>query len=295
MRIRLKSWRHVGDTACLSAAMANLLAAHPDWEAWYCGDYAEMFEGGPFHSRPGEADRVIQLAYGDAGCREADASGGNVCEAYTRALAWHLGEDIPCVHRAPVLPEPTECMEWAGQYRGCILLNSNCQRRSLTKGYPHWGEVARLLADAGRRVVLMGGREERDVRDGALFFGAVDLRGQTSIRQLMALARVAACVASPASGIVHIAAAYGTPCVTVTGAREPVALTAYPAARHVSTTCAGRTAYGPQRGCMHFVADASNASCERAVRVGGRWYPSCMAEIDPATIVSNIRGLLGTS
>ena len=101
--------------------------------------------------------------------------------------------------------------------------------------------------------------------------------------------------ASPAAGIVHSAAAYGTPCVTVTGGREPVALTAYPSARHVATTCAGRMAYGAQRGCMHFVADASNASCERAVLVGGRWYPSCMAEIDPATILSNIRGLLGTS
>lgn len=288
MKIRLKSWRHLGDTACLSAAMANLAALHPDWEAWYCGDYAEMYDGGPFHSRPDGADRIIQLAYNDHGGYEKTASRGNVCESYTAALAGWLGEDIPCVHRAPVLPVPTECMEWAGQFRGCVLLNTNCQQRSSTKGYPHWPVVAKMLRDAGKRVALMGGRENRDIRHAGEFPGCADLRGRTTVRQLMALASVASCVASPASGIVHIAAAYGTPCVVVTGARELPALTAYPNTRHLTAVCHGRREYGTERGCMHFVADATMVSCEHAVEVEGRWYPRCMTDIPPEKIANAI-------
>lgn len=288
MKIRLKSWHHVGDTVILSAAMANLLELHTDWQVWYNGDYSELFDGGPFHSRRGEADRVYQLAYNDNGGYEKKATAGNCCESYTASLAGFLGEKIPCVYRTPVLPDPTECMEWAEQFRGCVLLNTNCQRRSSTKGYPYWHTVARLLLDAGQRIVLMGGREPRDVHDGNDYPGCSDLRGQTSIRQLMALSKVAACVASPASGIVHISAAYNTPCVVITGAREPVGLTKYPNTCHLTSTCNGLGEYGPQRGCMHFVADATMASCEDAVEINGRWYPRCMAKIPPETIANAI-------
>lgn len=288
MKIRLKSWRHLGDTACLSAAMANLLELHPDWQTWYCGDYAEMFDGGPFHSRPDGADRIIQLAYNDYGGYEKEATAGNFCESYTASLAGFLGEKIPCVYHTPVLPEPTECMEWAEQWRGCVLLNTNCQQRSRTKGYPYWHTVARLLLAAGQRVVLMGGCEPRDVHDDNDYPGCSDLRGQTSVRQLMALASVAACVASPASGIVHISAAYATPCVVITGAREPVGLTKYPNTRHLTSTCNGLREYGPERGCMHFVADATMTSCEHALQINGRWYAQCMADIAPEKVAENI-------
>ena len=285
MKIRLKSWRHVGDTVCLSAAMANLSFAHPDWEIWYAGNYDEMYAGSRFEKRPYDADRVIQLAYNDGGAWEKGASRGNVCESYTMALSYHLGEDIQVVAGTPVLPYPTDTALWAEQYKGCVLLNTNCQQRSSTKGYPYWDAVAKALVDNGEMVVLMGGAEDRDIKDGAEFAHCIDLRGQTSIRQLMALATVASCVISPASGIVHISAAYDTPCVVVVGAREPTGLTEYPYTTHVTTECNGRHLYGPKRGCMHFCADATMASCEKAVEINGRWYPQCMAEIPPEAVV----------
>ena len=285
MKVRLKSWRHVGDTVCLSAAMQNLKMKHPDWEIWYSGNYDEMFFGSDFYKRPYDADKVIQLAYNDGGAHEKTANRGNVCESYTYALSYHLGEDIPLLTGVPVLPMPEEEMQWAEPFKGCVTLNTNCQQRSSTKGYPYWQKVAEILVKNGEKVVLMGGTEERDIKDGAEFKECIDLRGQTSIRQLMALAIVSSGIISPASGIVHISAAYDTPCLVVIGAREPKGLTEYPFARHITTSCQGRHTYGEKRGCMHFVADASMASCERAVEINGRWYPQCMAEIQPERIV----------
>ena len=285
MKIRLKSWRHVGDTVCLSCAMANLSFAHPDWEVWYSGNYDDMYTGSRWEKRPYDADRVIQLAYNDGGAWEKGASRGNVCESYTQALSFHLGEEVPIVTGCPVLPYPTDAALWAEQYKNCVIINTNCQQRSSTKGYPYWNEVAKALTDNGERVVLMGGNEDRDIQDGADFQGCIDLRGKTTIRQLMALATVASGIISPASGIVHISAAYDTPCLVLTGAREPVGLTDYPFTRHISTDCTGRKHYHSKRGCMHFVADSTMVSCEKAVEINGRWYPSCMAGIPPLTVV----------
>ena len=288
MKIRLKSWRHVGDTVCLSAAMANLAFIHPDWEIWYSGNYDEMCEGTRYAKRPYEADRVIQLAYNDGGGYEKTASRGNVCEAYTQALAGHLGESIPCATGTPVLPYPSECAVWAEQYKGCILVNSNCQKRSSTKGYPYWNLVCKRLLERGEKVVLMGGSDDRDIEDGNDFSGCIDLRGKTSIRELMALATVSACVVSPASGIVHISAAYDTPCVVVIGAREASGLTDYPFTRRLTNFCLGRKEYGVTRGCMHFQADETMKSCEKAVEIDGRWYPECMSRISPDEVIQNV-------
>jgi ADP-heptose:LPS heptosyltransferase len=73
--------------------------------------------------------------------------------------------------------------------------------------------------------------------------GVVDLRGQTSLRQLIRLMHHAEGAISPVSVLMHLAAAVETPagrpksrpCVVVAGGREPPHFTAYPHHQYIHT------------------------------------------------------------
>lgn len=73
--------------------------------------------------------------------------------------------------------------------------------------------------------------------------GAVDLRGQTTLRQLVRLVHRAQGVISPISLLMHLAAAVETPagsprnrpCVVIAGGREPPHFTAYPHHQFIHT------------------------------------------------------------
>ena len=78
--------------------------------------------------------------------------------------------------------------------------------------------------------------------------GAIDLRGQTTLRQLVRLMYHAQGVVSPVSLLMHLAAAVETapgaprhrPCVVVAGGREPPHFTAYPHHQFIHTVGALR-------------------------------------------------------
>jgi ADP-heptose:LPS heptosyltransferase len=78
--------------------------------------------------------------------------------------------------------------------------------------------------------------------------GVIDLRGQTSIRQLIRLMYHAQGVVSPVSLLMHLAAAVETPpgrpksrpCVVIAGGREPPHFTAYPHHQFIHTVGALR-------------------------------------------------------
>ncbi|MEV7990886.1 glycosyltransferase family 9 protein [Streptomyces sp. NPDC086077] len=76
-------------------------------------------------------------------------------------------------------------------------------------------EVVTLLADAGHRVVVTGGPEETSVTRYVSGGTAVDLGGRTDARQLSGVLRAADVVVAGSSGAVHLAAANGTPVVSL--------------------------------------------------------------------------------
>lgn len=76
-------------------------------------------------------------------------------------------------------------------------------------------EIVRALVEAGYRVVVTGGAAERYLT--ALVAGglAVDLGGRTSLPQLAAVLAGAEAVIAPNTGAAHLAAAVGTPVVSL--------------------------------------------------------------------------------
>ncbi len=90
----------------------------------------------------------------------------------------------------------------------------------------YWGQLAnRLHTDLGAAVVVTGSPNEADVVQAVLrgcSFRPIVLAGQTTIPQLGALLKRADLLLSSDSGPAHMAAALGTPQVTIFGPTDPV-------------------------------------------------------------------------
>lgn len=82
-------------------------------------------------------------------------------------------------------------------------------------------KVASELIESGRRVVLIGGPDEVEQAASLAALtgqdGLVDLVGRTSLRQTMGVLGGLSAVVGSDTGVMHVAAALGTPTVTVFG------------------------------------------------------------------------------
>ncbi len=87
-----------------------------------------------------------------------------------------------------------------------------------------WSELARRLAEGGRRVVVVGGASEQEA--GRELAGAharvIDLTGRTSLDEVLDLMARTDAVVSNDSGLMHLAAAAGTRVVAIFGSSSPI-------------------------------------------------------------------------
>jgi lipopolysaccharide heptosyltransferase I len=98
----------------------------------------------------------------------------------------------------------------------------------------HWtaegfAGVARGVMERGFAAILTGGKGDRGLSEGirAEAPGAMDVTGQTSLADVVALVRRAAVVVTNDSGVMHIAAALGKPAVSIFGPTNPVQVGPY--------------------------------------------------------------------
>ena len=157
-------------------------------------------------------------------------------------------------------------------------------RASVPARAPSAGRVAAMvgaLARAGHRVVVTGSAAEAPVvsavcqRAGAP--GVVDLSGRTSLRTLAAVLAGADVVVAPNTGAAHLAAAVGTPVVSLFA---PVV----PAAR-----------WAPY-GVPHRLLGRPDAACAgtRARVCPVRGHP-CLDTIEPGEVVAAVAELVGAA
>lgn len=118
------------------------------------------------------------------------------------------------------LPVPADAHAWAAEKlpgEQPTLLVSPCSSHPLRNWRPErYAAVADHAASRGWRVLLCGGRSalERDTADAilaAMKAPALDLVGQDTLKQLLALLGRASAVLTPDSGPAHMANAMGTP------------------------------------------------------------------------------------
>lgn len=129
--------------------------------------------------------------------------------------------------------------------------------------------------------------------------GAIDLRGQTTLRELIRLVYHAQGVLCSVTALMHLAAAVETrkgaslnrPCVVIAGGREPAHWEAYPDHQFIHTN--GALACCSAGGCwkdrVHPLRDGDkrDAPSARCVNVAGD-LPRCMDMISPEEVIRKI-------
>lgn len=122
--------------------------------------------------------------------------------------------------RLRVLPAPdTATLTGNGPY---VVVHPGACDPSRVWDAAHCAETVALLADAGHRVVVTGGPGETGLTRRVSAATAVDLGGRTTARTLAGVLRNADAVVTAATGPAHLAAAVGTPVVTLSVPAAPV-------------------------------------------------------------------------
>jgi phosphoheptose isomerase/ADP-heptose:LPS heptosyltransferase len=148
---------------------------------------------------PPEAERALSLAEA-AGYRLPDGDDGRLA-----------------VHRP--LPEVTALTGPPGY----LVVHPGASVPARRQSEPRAAELVRVLADAGHRVLVTGGRGERELTARVAGGHGVDLGGATDLAGLAAVLDRAAVLVAPNTGPAHLAAAVGTPVVSLFAPVVPAA------------------------------------------------------------------------
>ena len=298
---RLKTHPHLGDHVILTGAVRNVRLARPDIHFVPTAEYGEVWNGNPDVHDIDAGGFFLRIEergvdYGTV-MEERFGSNGTCVEGFTKVLCSILGiEQVPLVHNAPILYLTEEEIEWGTQFEDAIVLNSNCQTSTLSKGYPHWQRVVDSLK--GERIVQVGGNLDKDLTMDLR--GVEDWRGKTSIRQLFAMIHGCRLVVSPPSSFSNIAGAFAKKQLVLNGSREADVLTGYEGAVHFSrkSKCQGIPdlgAWGIDCGCVS-LGTKGFRTCPMAggeyVERDGRHWCRCMWDIKPHDISRRIKELL---
>lgn len=96
-----------------------------------------------------------------------------------------------------------------------VVVHPGCTAPARTWSAARWAEAVRALAAAGHAVVVTGSDDERELTAEVAGTNAIDLGGRTDLAQLAAILRGASVVVAPNTGPAHLAAAVGTPVVSL--------------------------------------------------------------------------------
>ncbi|WP_031090553.1 glycosyltransferase family 9 protein [Streptomyces sp. NRRL WC-3549] len=115
--------------------------------------------------------------------------------------------------RLRVLPAPdTAALTGNGPY---VVVHPGASAPARSWDAGRHAEAVRMLADAGHRVVVTGGPAEKELTRMVSGADAVDLGGRTGPRELAGVLRGADALVSANTGPAHLAAAVGTPVVSL--------------------------------------------------------------------------------
>jgi heptosyltransferase-3 len=138
-----------------------------------------------------------------------------------RPLGIDTADPVPRLHVSEETLKRVRQMLPGGDSRSRVTINPFARWKYKEWDYGKWAEVVRWLdGGKGYRPVLVGSRAEREAaaRIASEAGGwVVNLAGQTSLKELAALLSLSAFHAGVDSAAPHIAAAVGTPTITIYG------------------------------------------------------------------------------
>jgi heptosyltransferase-2 len=181
---------------------------------------AALFRMGAVQNRRGTATDSRSLLLSDA-VDPAPLATMHRASSYL-ALVGTPQETEPPV---PKLPVPADAQErWrhlAGTTRPMVGIFPGSNASSRRWAPERFGEVSRRLGAAGMSVVIFGGPGETALTAAAAQAGAIDLGAKTDLTTLAAGLAACRLLLTNDSGPMHLAAAVGTPTVSLWGAGNP--------------------------------------------------------------------------
>jgi Glycosyltransferase family 9 (heptosyltransferase) len=214
----------LGDVLMCTPAMRELKRLNPGCRVTFYTDFPDLVEGLPFI----DCVRPTVEAVGTAIWLTYEPS-----LPPRRHLARIIGDSLginvrdvrpSCVVRSELVERYRQ--DWKSLPRPLVLVTRRASAFTPNKDWPdaYWDElVARLAARA--TVIEVGGRlAEPSNRPTGSY---IDLRGQTTLPELIAVVAAVDLQVAPITGTIHIAAALGIPSVVIYGGYEPPVCTDY--------------------------------------------------------------------
>lgn len=166
-----------------------------------------------------------------------------------------------------------------GLAAGMVALAPGARHAAKTWPAAYWAELARTLAAAGHKLLLLGDERERPLCDEVAtgIDGAVNLAGRAAVEELPEALRGAALLVSNDSALNHLAPLVDVPCLALFGPTSPRF---------------GFAPWGPRDRTLYLELRCSPCSkhgrrpCWRARRY-------CMEDLEPSRVAAAAREMLG--
>ncbi|MGV3720478.1 MAG: glycosyltransferase family 9 protein [Actinomycetota bacterium] len=280
--LRLRPPNGFGDHLMLSAVIEGLKAERPELRIHLAATHPEIFQHNPHVEwtayegrmkkwRRAELERYHRVHFRSPQERYLQLSGHLIDDMY-REVGVELRERPrqPRIYLTErELQFRAEQIEALPRPRIAIVPFGKGTVRLPNKVYPaaQWCALTQLLGGIGGALLHLGASQEGPRAEGAVDFRDIGYRNTASVLQRCDL------VVTHVSGIMHLAAAVGTPAVVLYGAAEHPAISGYPWNRNV---------YVP-------------------IECGPCWmetpcsHHSCMKQLTPERALSEVREALGSA
>jgi ADP-heptose:LPS heptosyltransferase len=214
----------LGDVLMCTPALRELKRVNPGCHVRFHTQFPSLVDGLPY------IDEVIYLDSSPPGMirfnyEDIIPPRRHIAEIFGDCLGVRVSDVRPdCVVR-PELKEPF-IASWHDRPRPHIVINRRAGPWTPNKDWPDnsWRILIERL-QSWATVIEIGSPSSPEL---ALAENYIDLRGQTSVEQLVAAIAAADLHIGPMSGPVHIAAAVGTPAVVIYGGYEHPECSGYP-------------------------------------------------------------------
>lgn len=287
MKIIFENHQAPGDIVVMTGAIRDLKKARPDYEIamdttamdiWLLNPHLSWFPRS-------EADVTVKLGYSDI--HNAGRSGRHFSSAFhleiEKLLNIRLVQSViwPDLH----LSDEEKAVE-QNEHGAYWIINAGYKNDYPLKSWGHerYQEVVDLLRGT-IKFVQVG--EDSPGHTHLPIDGAVNLIGQTSMRDYMRLAYHSQGSLGPVSMHAHVSAAFRKPCVVIAGGREPYRWESYPNQRYLHTN--GLLPCCAIDGCWKNklewqVTSGSEMPCTNTVGSSAR----CMTMITPSQVAEEI-------
>ncbi len=298
----IRAMVYPGDLMMLTSAIRDLHLAHPGrfvtdaettcHQVWDHNPYIQSFDRT-------ESYRYLNIGYPPYSHRELKPE--HLSTRYHGKLGEALGVQIPVTRKSPEIylsgeEKSPEFPRSLGLRKPYWVLIAGAKYDTTTKWWnPAYYQKVVDQLDGQIDFVQCGNSSDWHVP----IRGAVNMVGQTDIRQLVRLIYHADGVLCPVTFAMHLAAAVPTgnggprSCVVLVGGRENPLLIQYP--NHTLMHLVGRLSCCEQNGCWKYVCQETDVTqvissrCEKPVQISPTLaLPLCMEMIQPEQVVDAI-------